>query len=403
VWVEEEIHEDEYSEPFLFSGWKTRNIWLKNHGDQSAEFSFEIFNKSIWILKEELVLEPESSQFLQFKEDDAGEWIRARSSAHTTATLAFTYDHEDERKAQSNALFNGLARVDANDPFGGLLYGLGDNRRKLGVSSRDKSGAVAGYYELDSLLQLQRVEDDETQQFIEDKFAIPENVISVDQSSVLIVDDAGRRWRLPKGNNHFDHLIQNTQLRICREVATERDLFNCHGTFYELPAENADGFAKIRPISSHSYRINDYASYHGLLVMTGIDPGAGENQHIIRSDDKNAAVWVGVIDDLWQLGKPTGIGGPWKDSSVKADESSDPYLIGFYDHKILTLSHNLDEAVHFTLEVNPIGHGPWFSYMTFTVSPGEDHQFEFPNGFQARWVRFRVDKTCQATAWLVYD
>jgi hypothetical protein len=137
--------------------------------------------------------------------------------------------------------------------------------------------------------------------------------------------------------------------------------------------------------------------------MTGIDPDAEANPHIIHSEDKNAAVWVGVIDDLWQLGKPRGTGGPWQDSRVEAGESSDPYLIGFYDHKMLTLSHNLGEAVHFTLEVNPIGHGPWFNYMTFTVSPGEEQQFEFPNGFQARWVRIRADKACQATAWFVYD
>jgi len=59
-------------------------------------------------------------------------------------------------------------------------------------------------------------------------------------------------------------------VRIDREVVTERDLFNCHGTFYELPAENAGGFAKVRPISTHNRKIADYCSYRGLLVMTGI-------------------------------------------------------------------------------------------------------------------------------------
>lgn len=65
-------------------------------------------------------------------------------------------------------------------------------------------------------------------------------------------------------------------LRICREVATERDLFSCMGTFYELPAENADGYAKIRPVSTHNYRINDYASYRGMLVLTGVTPKMGK-------------------------------------------------------------------------------------------------------------------------------
>jgi len=36
------------------------------------------------------------------------------------------------------------------------------------------------------------------------------------------------------------------------------------------------------------------------------------NDRVIRSDDGKAAVWAGVIDDLWKLGKPHGSGGPWK-------------------------------------------------------------------------------------------
>ena len=55
---------------------------------------------------------------------------------------------------------------------------------------------------------------------------------------VLYVDDAGRRWRLPKGDEAFDTLTSAGAYRVDREVVTERDLFNCHGTFYELPAEN---------------------------------------------------------------------------------------------------------------------------------------------------------------------
>ena len=94
----------------------------------------------------------------------------------------------------------------------------------------------------------------------------------------LYVDDDGRRWRLPKGDAAFDELTGRGLSRIDREVVTERDLFNCHGTFYELPAENAGGFAKIRPITTHNRLIHDYCSYRGLLVMlTGIHGGAGQS------------------------------------------------------------------------------------------------------------------------------
>jgi hypothetical protein len=175
------------------------------------------------------------------------------------------------------------------------------------------------------------------------------------------------------------------------------------GTFYELPAENADGFAKIRPVTSHNFRIHDYASYRGMLVMTGLNPDVKAGEHVIISDDGKAAVWLGVIDDLWEMGKPVGKGGPWKNSSITAGEPSDPYLIGFYDKRSLEISHESKEPVTFKIEVEPIGHGPWMLYKEVTVRPGETYKHEFSENFQARWIRFVVDKSCKATAWLKYE
>ena len=80
--------------------------------------------------------------------------------------------------------------------------------------------------------------------------AVPSGVYSVDSASVLYIDDGARRYRLPKGDPAFDKPGPLGAERIDREVCTERDLFNCHGTFYELPAKNAGGFAKIRPIAA---------------------------------------------------------------------------------------------------------------------------------------------------------
>src|SRR5690606_754807 len=188
----------------------------------------------------------------------------------------------------------------------------------------------------------------------------------IDESSVLVVDDRGRRWRLPLGSERYTEPTNNGELRIVREVATERDLMNIHGTFYELPAENADGFAKIRPIASHDFKIHDFASYRGLLVMTGIGDQV-KNEHIIQSEDGKAKVWVGAIDDLWAMGKPVGIGGPWKNSPTKATVPSDPYLIGFYDQKTLKLSHDKDVEVTFKIQTEPVGHGPWMDYKEIIV------------------------------------
>jgi hypothetical protein len=187
-----------------------------------------------------------------------------------------------------------------------------------------------------------------------------------------------------------------------REVCTERDLFNCHGTFYELPAENADGFAKVRPIASHNLRLMDYCSYRGLLILTGIRE-TGDNSHMIHSQDGQAAIWAGAIDDLWRLGKPVGCGGPWKESEIKAGIPSDPYLCAGYSEKHLELSHQSPDKINVIVEADPTGNGPWIKYQTIEVPPRKTIHHRFPTAFQARWLRFSADQNTQATACLIYQ
>jgi hypothetical protein len=273
----------------------------------------------------------------------------------------------------------------------------------LAGTANNNEFTESGYYELGADLKLVQVDDTATGARIRRNMKIPENVITIDEASVLITDEKGRRWRLPKGNSMSDTLSDNGLVRICREVVTERDILNCSGTIYELPAENADGFAKIRPVASHNFRIFDFTSYRGMLVMTGIKASYDKvNPHIIRSEDGKAAVWAGVIDDLWKLGKPVGEGGPWKETPVKGEEPSDPYLIGFFDERTLTLSQQSDKSVTFIIEADPSGQGSWMKYKEVKAEPGKEYEIDFPDNFQARWIRFTTDKNCRATAWLRY-
>ena len=409
VWISEQVKAGEISEPFLFAGWDYRSAWIKNEGREPVAFTLEVDAKGNdnWTTLKTVSVKGGEATNLIFSEKESGEWIRVKTDKETKATVHFTYTQNDNRKNAANPMFAGLAGVSSSETKAGLLWGLGENRRKLGIlagTETDQKFTESGYYELDSLMNLVKKDDAKTASFIREKFAIPQQVVTFDEASVLIVDELGRRWRLPKGNAKYADLSGKALLRICREVATERDLLNCGGTFYELPAENADGFAKIRPISSHNFRIHDYASYRGMLVMTGIDAAAAKgNAHVVTSADGKASVWAGVIDDLWQMGKPVGEGGPWKNSAVKAGVVSDPYLIGFYDQRSLKLSHDSKQAVSFKIEVEPIGHGPWMTYKEVTVKPGENFEFTFPKGFQSRWIRFVADKDCKATAWLKYE
>jgi hypothetical protein len=160
---------------------------------------------------------------------------------------------------------------------------------------------------------------------------------------------------------------------------------------------------KVRPIATHNRRIQDYASWRGLLVMTGLEPGAGSAGHIVRSPDGAAAVWLGAVDDLWSLGKPVGVGGPWRDTAVRAGEVSDPYLLTGYDRKTLTLSHQSAGTVRMEVEIDLTGTGTWVKYAGFEVPPGRPVQHAFPEGFQAYWLRVSVGVATPATAWLVYE
>ena len=407
VWLAEKINANISSEPFLFAGWQKRMAWIHNAGKEDVTFTFEVDVKGngTWKKLRTVLLSAGQSKNISFLPTEIGEWIKVKSNKNTTATVNFNYTDDTRFVTGSDPIFKGLSAVSGDELSGGLLYALGDKRRKLGILASDLSMGKfneVGYYELDSAMNLTRREDPKTADFIRSKFEISKDAISVDDASVLIIDDAGRRWRLPKGNENFTNKIQSGSMRIDREVATERDLMNAHGTFYELPAENADGYAKIRPVASHSLSIHDYASYRGLLVMTGLDKTTAPNDHIITSSDGKAKVWAGTIDDLWKLGKPTGQGGPWKNTSVAANTLSDPYLIGFYDKKSLKISHKSNEAVSFKIEIEPIGHGPWMVFKEVVVKPNETFEYTFAPDFQARWIRFSTNKNCEASTWLTY-
>jgi hypothetical protein len=408
VWLSEKVLPNVSSEPFLFAGWKKRLAWINNAGKEDVTFTFELDlnGKGEWKKNRLLLVKAGTSKSISFASSLIGEWIRVKTDKSTVATIHFNYTDETRYIESPDKIFAGISTLNKSDYSGGLLASLGNNKRSLGLLagtfSNEKYSEI-GYYELDSTMLLNRKEDAQMSSFMRTKFKISNQSFQVDESSVLIIDDAGRRWRLPKGDERFSSKTQSSGLRICREVATERDLMNVHGTFYELPAENADGFAKIRPVASHSLSIHDYASYRGLLILTGLNYSLENKEHIITSSDGKAKVWAGTIDDLWKLGKPKGQGGPWKNSAVIANTPSDPYLIGYYDKKKMKISHNSNQEVTFKLEVNPIGHGPWMKYKEIKVKPNETLEYTFDPDFQARWIRFETDSNCIATTWLTYQ
>lgn len=259
------------------------------------------------------------------------------------------------------------------------------------------------FYEMGPELQLRPSAEPGAAAWMQKHVAIPRDALALDAASVIYTDEAGKRWRLPRGR--ADYRLEGPLgfERTDREVCTERDLLNAAGTFFELPAENAGGIAKVRALTTHNRRIQDYASWRGLLVLTGLDAEAPvSNSHIVRSTDGKAAVWLGVVDDLWRLGKPVGVGGPWKDTAVQPGVASDSYLLTGYDRKTLTLSHTSATPVRFRVEVDLTGTGQWVNYRNFDVPAGQALAHAFPAAYQAYWIRFVAESATTATAWLDY-
>ena len=152
------------------------------------------------------------------------------------------------------------------------------------------------------------------------------------------VDSGGTRFRLPKLDPLYDSPFAAGWARGVREAVTERELLNCHGTFYEVPRSNSGGYRKMRALATHGKRITDFASWRGLFVLTGVLDDAPASDKLVKNPDGTAALWLGEIDDLWRMGEPRGTGGPWKDTAVTANTASDPYLMYGYDQKELTLT-----------------------------------------------------------------
>ena len=395
VWVDEPVKKGTPSDPYLFSGYRHRGLHLTQDSGGKASFLLEVDREGTgeWSLRSEVEVPPSGYLFVPFAEDEAGSWIRITPNGDLgKASAVFSYHNPDTRPTEADAIFAGIAKPGENRTAG-TVRALGGNRRTLAFEAVDASGKLIGTYELDAELKLKPAPSLKAEKEIK----VPTGILKIDDASVVYTDDQGKRWRLPKG----DPALTAHEYRVCREVATERDLFNAHGTFYELPAENAGGFAKVRPVATHNRLIHDYCSYRGLFVVSGIATDApADNPHIIRSEDGRAALWAGAIDDIWRFGKPVGKGGPWKDSAVKKDTPSDPYLITAYDRKTLTLT--ADKAVTLTAEIDLTGEGRWATYGIFEMEPGKETTHDFPGEFQAYWIRFKASEACTATAQLEY-
>ncbi|MFK8114280.1 MAG: sulfatase-like hydrolase/transferase [Rubripirellula sp.] len=228
---------------------------------------------------------------------------------------------------------------------------------------------------------------------------------SVDEASVIL-NYQGKNWRLPKGIPAYDAPFASGWPRASREVESERHLANIHGTFYEIPLVTngaPPAWNLMRPVSSHSKQITDFASWNGLLVLSGVRPEAENDGHVFRDATQKAGLWFGGIDDLWKLGKPVGQGGPWMDTDVASGVPSDPYLMKGYDKKTARVTQESSQPVSVTLQVDLDGTGLWVDYRKIHVPASTEVTHRFASEFSACWIRAVTDQNAKLTLQFDYE
>jgi hypothetical protein len=230
-----------------------------------------------------------------------------------------------------------------------------------------------------------------------------------DKISVIMrvfINGEWKRYRLPKASRTFDE-TSNTEWMRVREIETERALMDCHGMFYEIGYHTyGNNLWAIKPISTHLRVIPDFCSWKGMLVFGGDQAtpmkfGAQDSNPL--AGQPQAGLWFGKTDDLWNFGKPSGSGGVWYQTPVKAGELSDPYLMTGFDKKSVHFYHDSRESVEFTIETDFMGNGDFKKFHTISVKPDEYLHYEFPDAYCANWMRIKSSKACKATVLIIYN
>jgi hypothetical protein len=391
------------SEPYLFAGFDERIVHLSHKGTEPVTFTLEIdrAGDGKWEKLQELKVPAEGYEHHTFATDAPGEWIRVTADKDCHATVKFDYRSANKNDGVKSAeIFASVPEFKAGMKAPGIKIWPAKDHRGLEIVAKI-DGKEQVYWVDEELKYAHQKEPKPSAAELDKKLAFAKDY-EIDDASV-IVEAKGQRFRLPLGAS-----FAPGEHRAVREAVSERHLADIAGTWYEIPRiegtqKEGHEWRKIKPVSTHGRAISDFCTWRGLFVIAGVDPNGKSDGHLFTAADKQIGLWFGAIDDLWKFGKPTGRGGPWKNTTVKAGEPSDPYLMTNYDQKTLKLKHNGAKPVSFAIEVDLYNNGVFRTYKTVEVAAGETLKHEFPAGYQAHWVRLVPKQACTATAEFIYE
>jgi hypothetical protein len=430
IWLNESVAANQPSLPMLISGFDRRILHVHNSGSQPVAISIQLdtAGNNTWIDLTTLSVDAGGYRYYLFEKNLKAEWVRLVCNKASELTAAFHYTDADLRSAKDGEdMFDALAAVDDTEPVAhARLYSNKNNYNLTVFSGKILNGIfekesdfeftkfgfefVKGLRDSSALEALKKDDiwkevDFENKPIGNGSQNNSSKEIWWEDEASVIVHARNYRLRLPKGNAAYASTFPSGAGRFKREAESERELANICGTFYELPLLEVGKeplYKMMRPVATHNKQISDFNTWNGLLVMSGVKKNAIISEHVFKSKDGNPALWFGGIDDIWYFGKPVGVGGPWKNTPVKANELSDHYLMTGYDKKSLHLESDKDVQISLFIHIHHYLKAPVL-FKTFSVKAGEQLNYQFPEGFSAHWIQAKANKDCKATAWFVYE
>ena len=388
VFLREDVPAGTISDPMFVGGFSNKIIVLsRTPSDTPAKAEIEVISPK---RKAKIPVSIDGSRaFFEISDTDA-EWVRIKVGENPIKDFSanFMLSDNDYRDTSPSKIFDGLAVPGKGESSAALLWSpSAETLAALAFTSDGKTTKKLGTYILDKNMRLAKSGNQDLEARL-GKTSQPLANISYLKDSIRIVEN-GKAFRLPISS---DFIRENPfgVPRIVREVSTERDLMNCGGIFYELPAKNAGGLSKARALARCPYAVFDYCSFRGMMIISGISKDAPmrKNPHIIISEDGEFALWAGAIDDVWKLGKPQAKGSPWFDEPVVKDQISEPIIMSGFDKKRIEVKSS--NPVKIAVEIDVDGTGLWVEDRIVEVEPDKTFTMDMRRGNIAYWLRFRA-------------
>jgi hypothetical protein len=94
IWWEDDVQKNQYSDPFLMTGFDKKTIHITNHARRAVKISFEVdyMGNETWNTYKTIQIEGNSYKSIVFPDGYSAHWIRAKSHENAKLTVNFQYN-----------------------------------------------------------------------------------------------------------------------------------------------------------------------------------------------------------------------------------------------------------------------------------------------------------------------